>query len=108
MTWQVTGASLVAALGTTGVDSTWAATCAAQVNAAITTRLNGYTVAASSSAEAELTRTALLDGIAAYKDRDAPHGILSVGPDGEVVRVGSDIVRWSAPVILRYAVPGMA
>lgn len=108
MTWQTSGSAIVAALGTTGVDSTWAGQCAAQVNSAITTRLNGYTVAASSDAEKELTRTALLDGIAAYKDRDAPHGILSIGPDGEVARVGSDVVRWSAPVIARYAVPGIA
>jgi hypothetical protein len=62
---------------------------------------------ASSAAEAELTRSALLDGIAAYKDRDAPHGILSIGPDGEVARTGSDLVRWSAPVVARYATPGI-
>lgn len=108
MAWALTGPALVAALGTTSVDSTWAATVAAAVNAAVTTRLNGYTVAASSAAEAELSRSVLLDGIAAYKDRDAPHGILSLGPDGEIVRVGSDIVRWSAPVIARYAIPGIA
>jgi hypothetical protein len=108
VTWETSGSAIVAALGTTGVDSTWAAACAAQVNAAIETRLNGYVPAALSNAEDELARTALLDGIAAYKDRDAPHGILSIGPDGEVARVGSDIVRWSAPVIARYAIPGIA
>lgn len=107
MTWQTTGAAIVVGLGTTGVDAAWADLCAAQVNAAIETRLNGYSPATDSAAEIELTRTALLDGIAAYKDRDAPHGILSVGPDGEVARTGSDIVRWSAPAIARYAIPGI-
>ena len=107
MTWNTSGAAIVAALGTTGVDATWAGQCAAQVNAAIETALNGYTVAAAGLAEAELTRTALLDGIAANKDRDALHGILSLGPDGEIARIGSDVVRWSRPVIARYAIPGM-
>jgi hypothetical protein len=100
MAWQTSGPAIVAALGTTGVDGTWAATCADAVNAAIETRLGSYTPSA--EATDELTRSALLDGIAAYKDRDAPHGILSIGPDGEIARVGSDIVRWSRPVIDRY------
>jgi hypothetical protein len=104
--WQTSGAAIVAALGTTGVDSSWAATCADAVNAAVTTRLGSYSPSA--DAEDELTRSALLDGVAAYKDRDAPHGILSIGPDGEIARTGSDIVRWSNPVINRYLLPGIA
>jgi hypothetical protein len=108
MTWQTTGPAIVAALGTTGVDTAWAATCAAAVNAAIGTRLNDYVPTVGGLAEAELTRSALLDGVAAYKDRDAPHGILSIGPDGEIARTGSDIVRWSNPVINRYILPGVA
>jgi hypothetical protein len=81
--------------------------CAEAVNAAITTALNGYTVAIGSEAEAELARSALLDGVAAYQAFDAPSGVLTIGPDGAPVRLPIDILRASWPVVHRYAVPGI-
>jgi hypothetical protein len=106
MTWEVSGPDIEAVIGT-GADTAWAATCAAAVNAAYTTALNGYVPASPSDAEDELTRAALLDGVTAYKDRGSPYGILSVGPDGEEVRVGYDVIRAGFPAIYRYAIPGI-
>lgn len=81
--------------------------CAGAVNAAIGTALNGYEVAVDSAAEAELTRAALLDGVAAYQAFDAPSGVLTVGPDGAPVRLPVDVLRACRPVIQRYAIPGI-
>ena len=113
MTCEVTGDAIMLAAGKTpvvtppaGSEQAWANTCAASVNAAIETRLNGYTVAAASNAEAELTKSALLDGLEAFRSKDARFGILTVGPDGDPVRVAVDIL-WSVPVIARYAIPGI-
>ena len=111
MTWTVSGTDITnAALGSaatpTSDQTAWATLCAAAVNAAITTRLNGYTPANGSRAEAELARSAVLDGLEYFRSKDARFGILSVGQDGEPVRVATDIL-WSVPVINRYAVPGI-
>jgi len=88
-------------------DEAWAATCAAAISAAITTRLAGLDPQLGDGAYAELTRSALLDGIAAYRGRDAPDGVLSLGPDGTAVRIGADILRASSPVLARYVMPGI-
>lgn len=109
MTWETTADAILTAGGkptTAGADKDWATLCAAAVNAAIETRLNGYTVEAASNAEAELARSALLDGLEAFRAKDARFGVLTVGPDGEPVRVATDIL-WSVPVIARYATPGI-
>ena len=110
MTWTVAAADILARAGVTSptAEQTARATAAAAaVNSAYTTRLNGYTVAAASDAEAELTRAAQLDGLAAYRDFDAPHGLLNIGPEGDVIRVGADIIRAGHPAISRYALPGI-
>lgn len=88
-------------------DAVWAGQCADAVNAAIETALNGYDVVADSAAEAELIRCALVDGQGAYMDRDAPQGVLTVGPDGAPVRLRADVLRSCVPVIDRYAIPGI-
>ena len=113
MTWQVDGDAIMLAGGKTpdpspdpGSDQEWADQCAAAVNAAIETMLNGYTVASPSNAEDELTRAALLDGLEFFRAKDARFGVLNVGPDGEPVRVATNLL-WSVPVIARYATPGM-
>ncbi len=109
MTWATSGSAITTAAGKaspTADETSWAATCAAAVNSAITTRLNGYTVVASSDAEKELTRSALLDGLEFFRSKDARFGVLTVGPDGDPVRVAVDIL-WSVPVIGRYAIPGI-
>src|SRR5689334_20839589 len=106
MAWAVSGADIEAVIGS-GADSDWADACAAAVNAAYTTRLNGYDPASPSNAEDELTRAALMDGVAAYNDRKQQYGILMVGPDGDAIRVGYDVIRTGGPVIDRYAIPGI-
>lgn len=108
----VTGAEILVAVGKPGLvspdpDAIWAGKCADAVNAAITTALNGYVVVADSAAEDELIRCALIDGQGAYMDRDAPQGVLNVGPDGAPVRLGADVLRACRPVIGRYAIPGI-
>jgi hypothetical protein len=90
-------------------DTAWAAMCADAVNEAMTIDLKTYAVVADSDAEKALQRAALLDGVAAYADRDAPTGILSLGPDGQPVRVRADVLRAAVPVIDRlvYPLPGI-
>ena len=110
MTWEVDGEAITDAAGIaspSAEEEAWADACAAAVNAAYATRLNGYSVEAASSAEDELGRAALLDGLAAYRDKDAPYGILSIGADGEAIRVGADIIRAGHPALMRYALPGI-
>lgn len=107
-TEYVTGALILAQVAGAGAPSTaeadeeWAAKCAAAVNAAIDQRLEGTTVEVGSNAEAELIRAAVQDGAAAYIERKAPHGVLSLGPDGEAVRLGAEVLRVCLPVIGRY------
>jgi hypothetical protein len=106
----VDGPAILAQAGVaapTANDTAWATICASAVDAAIATRLGTFVVAVGSAAEAELTRAALMDGVGAYADRDAPHGVLSLGPDGQTVRLGSDVLRASIPVIHRYVMPGI-
>lgn len=112
-TEYVTGADILAhvagsgAASTAPTDEAWADTCAAAVNAAIDARMEGVTVATDSNADLELRRAGLQDGAAAYLERKTPHGVLSVGPDGEAVRLGRDIVRALQPVFDRYALPAI-
>jgi len=86
-------------------DSDWADACAAAIEARIAYRLASVTITA--DIEAELIRAALQDGAAAYNDRSAPHGVQSLGPDGETVRLGRNIARALEPVFLTYAGPGI-
>lgn len=106
----VDGAGILAHAGVSSpsqADEDWADVCAAAVEAAIEHQMDGVTVDPGSAAEAELTRAALDDGAAAYARRKAPHGVLTVGPNGESVRLGADIVIALRPVFRRYATPGI-
>jgi len=85
-------------------DSTWAAVCAAALEAVIARRTDGLTLSADN--EAEIVRAALQDGAAAYLERDAPHGIAAMGPDGDVVRYGRSITRALEPVLFHLS-PGI-
>lgn len=91
----------------TTADQDWADLCADAVNAAITHDLGDFEVVADSDAQHALQRCALLDGVAAYNDRDAPAGIQSLGPDGQPVRLKADVLRACVPVIHRYTLPGI-
>ena len=44
---------------------------------------------------------ALTDGAALYNTKAAPNGILSVGPDGDAVRMGADSLRAVNKVLVR-------
>ena len=68
-------------------DEDWADICAAAIEAIITDRLNGETPSA--GFEARIVPAAIMDGAYMYQQRKAPSGILSVGIDGEAVRLGS-------------------
>lgn len=104
MPW-VTGSAILQHVAASGSpssaqpDEDWADVCAAAIDAAIDTRLDGVTPDAGFTAE--LTRSALQDGAAAYVERKSPHGVLSMGPDGEAVRLGADVLRATTPVLGR-------
>ena len=68
-------------------DVAWAAKCAAAIEAIIEDRLDGATPSA--GLEARLHVAAEQDGAKLYESRKAPHGVLSMGLDGETVRLGS-------------------
>lgn len=72
-------------------DEDWADLVAAAINGAIDKRLDGITPSAED--DATLTTLALQDAAALYIARKSPHGIVSFGPDGDVVRQGSAILR---------------
>lgn len=108
----VTGAAILTHVGLvapenapTAADTAWASTCADAIEALIAKRMEGVTITAGITDELE--RAALQDGAAAFTDRDAPHGVLTNGPDGEAVRLGADIGRTLRPVFARYALPGI-
>jgi len=107
--WYITSTDIlthakVAVPGT--ADTDWAEVCAAAVNGAIAHHLDDQTVSAYGAAE--LYRAALMDGVGAYADRAAPHGILSLEVDGSAVRLGADILRATWPVIRRHVPAGIA
>ena len=68
-----------------------------EIEAAIAIRLEGQTP--SSGAEDMLKIAALLDGSARFNSLSTPHGIQSIGPDGDVVRLGASSLRALNPVI---------
>lgn len=86
-------------------DTAWAATCAAAIEAVIARRLSGYTPSAGDIDELE--RAALQAGAAAYIERDAPHGIQSIGPDGETFRLSATLGRSLEPVFWQIVGPGI-
>lgn len=98
----VTGAAILAHVGKSSLspaDTTWAGLCADAIEGAIAARLGGDTP--TSGGVDELEVAALTDGAALFNSRAAPHGILSVGPDGDAVRLGADSLRAVNKVIVR-------
>lgn len=106
----VTGAEILAHVGEGPAPSAdkvaWAAKVAAAIEAAIAYRLASL-AAIDAGLEAELERAALQDGAAGYLERGAPHGVMTVGQDGETVRLGRDNLRALEPIFGRYAGPGI-
>jgi hypothetical protein len=101
----VDGAAILLHAGQTApsaADTDWANTVAAAIESTIARRLNGYTT--TTDQDAELMRAALQDGAAAYIERKAPHGVLSVGPEGsDTVRLGRNVARALEPVFVSIA-----
>jgi len=98
----VTGAQILTHVGKsspTADDTAWAGTCADAIEAAIAYRLDGETPSA--GGVDELEAAARTDGAALFLTRNAPHGVLSIGPDLEAVRLGSDSLRAVDRVIAR-------
>lgn len=98
----VTGAAILTHVGKSSpsaADTAWATSCADAIEGGITALLGGETPSAGGTDELEVA--ALTDGAALFNSRAAPHGILSVGPDGDAVRLGADSLRAVKPVIYR-------
>jgi hypothetical protein len=89
----------------TAEETAWAELIANALEAVMTHRLVGVTI--TNDLAYELQRAALLDGIAAFVERSAPHGIISMGPDGDVARLGARLTRALEPVLQTYAGPGI-
>jgi alpha-L-fucosidase len=106
----VTSAEILAHVGITSAtaeDTAWAGKCAAAIEAIIAERLDTANVTLSAGVEAQLQVAAESDGAALFASRKAPHGILNIGPDGDVVRLGSSAVRALEPIFLRQVGPGI-
>lgn len=103
--------AFVLGTGTPSVpEEEWATLCAAAINAAITTKLNGAIIVTPSEAFDELTASAHIAGAEAYKRREAVFGLTGYGDvDGSAIRVARDYIDGIAPMIARYGRgPGIA
>lgn len=101
-TAYVTGAQILAHRQITSpvaADTAWAGLCADAINGGIALRLDGETPSA--EGVDELEAAAIIDGAALFATRAAPHGVLSIGPDGEAVRLGANDLRAVTPIIVR-------
>ena len=100
----VTGAQILTHVGKsspTADETAWAGKCADAIEGAIHQRLNAGGITPDASGVDELEVSALTDGAALFNSKNAPHGVLSLGIDGEVVRLGSDSLRACLPVLRR-------
>jgi hypothetical protein len=98
----VTGAQILVHVNKTSpsaADTTWAGLCADAIEGAIADRLDGETPDAGGIDQLEAA--AITDGAALFNTRNAPHGVLSIGPEGDTVRLGSDSLRAVNKVIGR-------
>ena len=100
----VTGAQILTHVGKaspTADETAWAGKCADAIEGAIHARLDAGAITPDSSGVDELEVSALVDAAALFDSQAAPHGVLSVGVDGQAVRLGSDSLRATLPVIRR-------
>lgn len=82
------------------LDSAWADTCAAAVNAGIDARLEGA-LYVSPPLPPELVRAALTAGVQLFKSREA-------NLDAQLPAVVGDAIATIEPVLERYATTGIA
>ena len=109
MTWAgVDAADVILLAGKTtptpgSADDVRADLAVAAVNAAVRRLI----VTTSAALEAELDRAALLDALDAFRAFDVRNGVLTVGPDGDPVRIGSQLIPASLAAFARYEAPGI-
>lgn len=113
MTDWTDGAAILAYVGVSAPsedETAWATACAAAVSAGFGTRLGRDGDETGRPAEwAELTRAAVVAGAYAYKQRSAPLGVSTFADiDGAAIRLTRDALEVVAPILDRYAIPGMA
>ena len=100
----VTGTQILVHVGKgagTAEEQVWAGKCADAIEGAISARLDAGSITPDASGVDELEVSALTDGAALFNSKAAPHGVLSLGIDGEAVRLGADSLRATLPVIRR-------
>lgn len=100
----VTGAQILTGVGKstpTADETAWAGKCADAIEGAIATRLDSGGVTPNAAGVDELEVAAVLDGCALFRDLDSPHGVVSLGPDGQIARLGADSLRAVLPIIRR-------
>ena len=100
----VTGAQVLTHVGKsspTADETALAGKCADAIEGGIHQRLDAGGITPDASGVDELEMAALTDAAALFNSRAAPHGVLSLGIDGEVVRLGSDSLRACLPVLRR-------
>ena len=100
----VTGTQILVYVGKgtgTAEEIALAQKCADAIEGAISARLDAGSITPSAAGVDELEMSTLIDGAALFDAYSAPHGVLSVGIDGEAVRLGADSLRASLPVLRR-------
>lgn len=106
----VTGAQVLAFAGITSpseAETEWADACAAAVNAAIVSRLNGAVIADPSEARDELTVAARLAASEAFKRKEATFGLTGFSDlQGAAIRVARDYMDGVKPLVDRYRIVG--
>lgn len=80
-------------------ESAWSEVVEAAIEGSIAHALDDGAFTPSSSQTDALIAAAMLDALALFEMRSAPHGVLSITPDGEVARLGAAQLRASWPIL---------
>jgi len=80
-------------------ETAWSETVEDAIEGAIAHALDDGAFTPTSSQTAALTAAAMLDALALFEMRSAPHGVLSITVDGEVARLGAAQLRASWPIL---------
>lgn len=106
----VTGVETTTFAGISAPDAdeqAWAAACAAAVQAAIESRLNGAVIADPSLAFDELRVAARIAAAEAFKRKEATFGITGFADlQGAAIRVARDYMDGIRPLVDRYRIVG--
>ena len=90
-------------------ETEWATACAAAVEAAMVSRLNGAVIAEPSFAHDELSVAARIAAGEAYKRKEAVFGVTGYSDlQGAAIRVARDYMDGVKPIVDRYRVVPVA